>query len=129
MLNSVRTGAKATALAVLALPLLGSTAYAAPQAATSAAAQASGPVYTSWGCHNNPTVNRFNTSYTPGNNTVTVYYNNHCNHSVNFHVDFFDTKNQVKHSSACVTVPAGVKGSKKFDKSIFDNVTGAWSGC
>ncbi|MGW1774715.1 hypothetical protein [Streptomyces sp. NPDC002104] len=84
---------------------------------------------TSWGCNNNPTVNRFNTSYEPGNNTVTVYYNNHCNHAVNFHVDFFDTKNQQNHSSGCVTIPAGANGSKKFDKSVFDDVRGVWSGC
>ncbi|MEU0134279.1 hypothetical protein ABZ172_09620 [Streptomyces sp. NPDC006296] len=126
-MNIVRMGAKATALAVLALPIFGSTAYAAPQADASATPLAA--VETSWGCNTNPTVKRFNTSYTPGNNSVTVYYNNHCNHSVNFHVSFFDTKNQVRHSSSCVTVPAGVKSSKKFDKSIFDNVEGTWKGC
>ncbi|MFJ8944193.1 hypothetical protein ACIRG4_13195 [Streptomyces sp. NPDC102395] len=119
-------GAKVTALAVLALPMLGSTAYAAPQAGVSAAPLASSIVRTSWGCDNNPTVNRFNTSYEPGNNTVTVYYNNHCNHSVKYRVEFFDTKNQENHMSNCVTVPAGVKSHKKFDKSVFDNVTGVW---
>ncbi|MCT9094349.1 hypothetical protein N4G70_36780 [Streptomyces sp. ASQP_92] len=125
-MNTLRMGAKATALAVLALPLLGSTAYAAPQAETSAAASSAAAVHTSWGCDNNPRVNRFNTSYTPGNNTVTVYYNNHCNHSVKYRVEFFDTKNQENHMSACVTAPAGKKSSKKFDKSVFDNVTGVW---
>ncbi|MEW2045645.1 hypothetical protein [Streptomyces sp. NPDC005476] len=125
-MNTVRTGAKVTALAVLALPMLGSTAYAAPQAGASAAPLASDLVYTSWGCDNNPRVNRFNTSYKPGNNTVTVYYNNHCNHSVKYRVEFFDTKNQENHMSNCVTVAAGVKSHKKFDKSIFDNVTGVW---
>lgn len=126
MKNTVRMGAKATALAVLALPALGSTAYAAPQAEASAAPMAAAAVQTSWGCNTNPTVKRFNTSYTPGNNTVTVYYNNHCNHSVKFRVEFFDTKNQVNHMSDCVTVAAGKKSSKKFNKSVFDNVTGVW---
>jgi hypothetical protein len=119
-------GAKVTALAVLALPVLGGTAYAAPQTGASATPLASDTVYTSWGCDNRPTVNRFNTSYAPGNNTVTVYYNNHCNHSVRFRVEFFDTKNQENHMSNCVTVAAGVKSHKKFDKSVFDNVTGVW---
>ncbi|WP_328673615.1 hypothetical protein OG905_19365 [Streptomyces sp. NBC_00322] len=115
--------AKVTALAVLALPMLGSTAYAAPQAGTSATPLA-GAVQTSWGCDNNS--NRFNASYTPGNNSVTVYYNNHCNHSVKWRVEFFDTKNQENHMSECVTVAAGSKSSKKFSKSVFDDVTGVW---
>ncbi|MFD4905169.1 hypothetical protein [Kitasatospora purpeofusca] len=143
-------GTKVAALAILALPMLGSTAYAAPQADGSGEVMASvgstayaapqaddsddamasdGMVYTSWGCNTNPSVNRFNTSYKPGNNSVTVYYNNHCNHSVSFHVSYFDTKNRVNHISDCVTIRAGVKSSKKFDKSLFDRVDGVWSGC
>ncbi|MFF7964386.1 hypothetical protein ACFZC3_03315 [Streptomyces sp. NPDC007903] len=115
-------GAKAAAVAVLALPMLGSTAYAAPQAGTSASSLAA--VQISWGCDSHPTTTRFNTSYTPGNTSVTVYYNNHCAESVRWRVEFFDTKNQVTHLSSCVTTAARVKGSKKFDKSLFDNVVG-----
>ncbi|MEU7077024.1 MULTISPECIES: hypothetical protein [Streptomyces] len=122
-MEKVRFGAGVVAVAMLAIPMLAGTAQASPTGGVGATAE------TSWGCNTNPTTKRFNTSYSPGTLSTTVYFNNHCSHSVTWSVRIFNTKDQVRRTVCAGTTQAGVSGSKKFSMGVVDNFEGVYKGC
>ncbi|MGW7411778.1 hypothetical protein [Streptomyces sp. NPDC054863] len=118
----IRFGAGVVAVAMLAIPMLASTAQAASVGKAGAA-------QSSWGCDTNPTKKRFNTSYTPGHISTTVYFNNHCSHSVKWSVTIFNTKDQVRRIVCAGSTPAGASGKKKFSMGLVDNFERVNKGC
>ncbi|WP_369780121.1 hypothetical protein [Streptomyces sp. R33] len=122
-MSAIRIGGKAAAIAVLAVPMLGSTAYAAPQPGAVAATATS-----SWAC-TSPAWETFNTSYSSGLNSVTVYFNNHCSHQVKYHLRILNTKDRVTRISPCVTAYPNTKSYHKFSKGLIDDVVGIYKGC
>ncbi|MFD5034924.1 hypothetical protein ACFWM0_31575 [Streptomyces sp. NPDC058405] len=127
----IRFGAGVAAVTMLAISMLASTAQAAPTS-TSQSGESVGIApaeQTSWGCNTNPTTKRFNTSYTPGTISTTVYFNNHCSHGVQWSVTIFNTKDQVRRTVCAGSTPAGASGSKKFSMGLVDNFEGVNKGC
>ncbi|MBW5486558.1 hypothetical protein [Streptomyces bambusae] len=119
-MSAIRIGAKATAIAVLAVSMLGSTAYAAPQAAAATTK--------SWAC-SSPSWETFNTSYSNGLRSTKVYFNNHCSHQVKYHVRILNTKDQVTRISPCVTAYPNTKSYHTFSKGLIDDVVAVVKGC
>ncbi|GGV92336.1 hypothetical protein GCM10015535_53210 [Streptomyces gelaticus] len=127
----IRFGAGVVAVTMLAIPMFASTAQAAPASISQSGESVgtAGAGQTSWGCDTNPTKNRFNTSYNPGSLSTTVYYNNHCSHSVKWSVVIFNTKDQVRRTECAGSTPAGASGKKKFSMGLLDNFEGVNKGC
>lgn len=122
-MSAIRIGARAAAIAALAVPMLGSAAYAAPQPGTAAATATA-----SWAC-TSPAWESFNASYSPGLTSVKVYFNNHCSHQVKYHLRILNTKDQVTRISSCVTTYPNTKSYNTFNLGLVDKVVGVYKGC
>ncbi|OPF84756.1 hypothetical protein VT50_0201775 [Streptomyces antioxidans] len=67
-----------------------------------------------------------NFSWKSGTINTTIYFNNHCSHSVNVSVEITDLEGPVKH---CLTTDAREKGKKKYQTGASGKVTHISRGC
>lgn len=111
--------AAAGIIAATATTMFAATPASAAEAATK------GTVRFSFGC-NGSTKARANFSYNEGTVSTTVYYNNHCSHSVRVTVNMADASGQNIH---CLKVPAHKKGSKKYRQGLSGTFKGLSKGC
>ncbi|MFI0962399.1 hypothetical protein ACH4S8_13510 [Streptomyces sp. NPDC021080] len=102
MMNSVsRVGMVALSI-VLSIPVFSGSAQAFDGPASK----------NSWGCDDSS--KRVNFSYHPGDVTTTVYYNNHCDYTVQAAADIKDHNGSLTHD--CFSIPAGKKSHIKFQQ-------------
>ncbi|MCP9212880.1 hypothetical protein [Streptomyces cucumeris] len=67
-----------------------------------------------------------NFSWKSGTVNTTVYFNNHCGHSVNITLEITDLEGPQNH---CLTTEAGEKGKKKYQTGASGSITHVSRGC
>ncbi|MEU8823515.1 hypothetical protein [Streptomyces sp. NPDC048636] len=118
---TVMAGIAATAMAGSALMLAG-PASAAEQS-TPGTISAAADNYTV-AC--NTPGDTANFSWNTGTVHTTVYFNNHCGHSVNVTLEVTDLEGPHKH---CLPTDAGEKGKKKYQTGASGSITHVSRGC
>ncbi|NBE93312.1 hypothetical protein FE391_39740 [Nonomuraea sp. KC401] len=98
----------------------GGTGAQAPQEGPSTLGELSIP------CGKPPIAGRANFSYNPGSASVTVYYNNHCNHAVPVQVLAFSGSED---QYTCILAPPHTKSSKKVSYGLAGSFQWLKKGC
>ncbi|WP_165977686.1 hypothetical protein [Nonomuraea diastatica] len=109
-----------------ALALLSAPATAATTGAvTTATAVAQAVERDSTACIK-PSGRKTNYSWSNGNSSTTVYFNNHCSHRVYAKLHF---KGPAGTRTECLATNGGTKGKKKFRKGLAENLTNISRDC
>ncbi|TDE58156.1 hypothetical protein E1295_05970 [Nonomuraea mesophila] len=119
--------------AIMAMALTGAApagaAVSGPLGSTGAQVQQEGPSTLgelSIPCGKPPVAGRANFSYNPGSASVTVYYNNHCNHMVAVQVLAFSGSED---QYTCIQAPPHTKSSKKVSYGLAGSFQWLKKGC
>ncbi|TDD11769.1 hypothetical protein E1292_04460 [Nonomuraea deserti] len=110
------------ALALLSAPATAATAGTAGTVTTATAVAAQRD---STACIK-PSGKKTNYSWTNGNSSTTVYFNNHCSHRVYAKLHF---KGPAGTRTECLATNGGTKGKKKFRKGLAENLTNISKDC
>lgn len=73
-----------------------------------------------------PSGKKTNYSWSDGNSSTTVYFNNHCSHRVYAQLHF---KGPAGTRKECLATNGGTKGKKKFHKGLAENLTNITRDC
>ncbi|MEU8395327.1 hypothetical protein AB0C28_09060 [Nonomuraea sp. NPDC048892] len=73
-----------------------------------------------------PSGKKANYSWSDGNSSTTVYFNNHCSHRVYAQLHF---KGPAGTRKECLATNGGTKGKKKFHKGLAENLTNITRDC
>ncbi|GAA1675056.1 hypothetical protein GCM10009733_085090 [Nonomuraea maheshkhaliensis] len=73
-----------------------------------------------------PSGKKTNYSWSDGNSSTTVYFNNHCSHRVYAQLHF---KGPAGTRKECLATNGGTKGRKKFHKGLAENLTNITRDC
>ncbi|MEV5890167.1 hypothetical protein [Nonomuraea fuscirosea] len=73
-----------------------------------------------------PSGKKTNYSWSDGNSSTTVYFNNHCSHRVYAQLHF---KGPAGTRKECLATNGGTKGKKKFSKGLAENLTNITKDC
>ncbi|MEO3803031.1 hypothetical protein [Nonomuraea sp. B1E8] len=100
------------ALALLSAPATAGTVTTVPAAAQAAERDSTACI--------KPRGKKTNYSWTNGNSSTTVYFNNHCSHRVYAELHF---KGPAGTRTECLATNGGTKGKKKFRKGLAEDLT------
>ncbi|MEU8357073.1 hypothetical protein AB0C27_13755 [Nonomuraea sp. NPDC048882] len=73
-----------------------------------------------------PSGKKTNYSWSDGNSSTTIYFNNHCSHRVYAQLHF---KGPAGTRKECLATNGGTKGKKKFHKGLAENLTNITRDC
>ncbi|RKS78747.1 hypothetical protein BZB76_0177 [Actinomadura pelletieri DSM 43383] len=96
---------------MVAVPALALTMVATPAMAATAQADAAAVKRMSKSC-SKPKGKKFNISFSPGKQSTTFYFNNHCSHKSYIKVRTYTT-GKPNYTTKCIRVNAKTKGKKK----------------